>query len=153
MSWRSLTREEPELADKGRRRFERDGVPMAFMATVTERGTARLSPVCPIFCDDEIYLSVGAHTPKCRDLTLRGTYALHAFLGPHDEEFQISGSARLVQSEDEKYRVHQAIAFPVFNTHDPVFCLLVERCLWAYWDAPSEKPGQRRTWRNLETKE
>jgi hypothetical protein len=49
-----------------------------------------LAPVCPIFCEDHVYLSVGAGTPKKDDLRLRQHYVLHAFLGNNDEEFQIA---------------------------------------------------------------
>ena len=148
MSWAQLLRSEPELAARGRRLLERAGVPMAFVATVSNRGEPRLAPVCPIFSGDEVYLSIGAHTPKACDLRQDGRYVLHAFLGDEDEEFQISGAAELVEAADEIRRVHESIAFPVYNAADPVFRLNVGRCLWSRWETPAERPSERRVWRS-----
>ena len=155
MSWGLLVDSEPELAAKGRRLFERrgekggesGGVPLGYLATVSKAGDARIAPVCPIFCDNDVYLSVGRHTPKAHDLALVRSYALHAPLATHDEEFQISGAAELVTSTAEARRVHAAIAFPVFSAADPVFRLAVLRCLWSLWDEPAERPSRRLTWR------
>ena len=148
MSWAALAASEPELADAGRRLLAgADGVPIAFLATSSADGRPRISPVCPIFWDNELYLSVGAHTPKVRDLLANGGYALHAFLRERDEEFQVSGQAVHITEQNERRQVHQAIQFPVFNADDPIFRLELRRCLWSRWDAASERPSQRRVWR------
>ncbi len=148
MSWTALSDADPELAAAGRRLLERDGrAPIAFIATVSARGLPRLSPVGPIFSAGEIYLSIGAHTPKARDLANNGRYALHAVLGRRDEEFQMSGVAAPVTDKAERRAVHAAILFPVFNPDDPVFRLGVEWCAWSRWDGPSERPSFRRYWR------
>ncbi len=146
MSWAVLLTSDPDLAAVGRRLLGREGIPIAFLATVTPLRRARISPVYPIFAGDELYLSIGAHTPKAGDLASNGTYALHAFLGEHDEEFQVSGRAHLVEDHAERTRAHSAIQFPVYNVADPVFRLDVDRCLWSRWDGPAERPSQRRSW-------
>lgn len=147
MSWKTLGEMNPELQQKGLRLLVRDGIAFAFLSTVGAAGQARISPVSPIFCDDDMYLSIGDHTPKARDLKIRKTYALHALLGTHDEEFQISGKVNLIVSRAERENVHEAIKFPAYNRDDPVFRLDVTRCLWSYWESPAEKPSKRVVWR------
>jgi hypothetical protein len=111
-------------------------------------GRPRMTAVCPIFSGEDLYLSVGAETPKRFDLVRDGRYVLHAPLGESDEEFQISGRATLVVDRYERRAVHAVIPFS-FQLSDPVFALKIDRCLWAIW----EKPGQpdtrpiRRIWR------
>jgi hypothetical protein len=148
MTWTRLEAEDPGLAAAGERLLGgSDGVHIGFLATVSVHGGARISPVCPIFSDGDVYLSIGAHTPKAGDLRRTGVYALHAFLGEKDEEFQCSGHATVVEDSAERSRVHRAIRFPSFDRDDPVFRLSVDRAFWAKWDGPSERPSQRRAWR------
>jgi ribosomal protein S18 acetylase RimI-like enzyme len=104
--------------------------------------------VCPIFRGEHLYLSVGAHTPKARDLRERSGWALHAFLGESDEELQLSGQAAEVHDAGERAAVHDAIPFAAFQRDDPIFRLDLERALWVHW----ERAGQpdtvavRRRW-------
>jgi hypothetical protein len=142
-SWTDFARDAPALADAGRRRLVgADGVAIGFLGTVTAGGEPRMAPVCPIFCGDHLYLSVGAHTPKVTDLCDRHSFVLHAFLGPNDEEFQVTGTATLVLQATERSAVHRAIPFKAFNTDDPVFRLSIDRALWVHWERVGE-PGTR----------
>ena len=82
---------------------------------------------------------------------LDGTYALHAFLGQNDEEFQIRGSVQEVTNPPERWAVHEAIPFPSFDADDPIFRLDVRGCLWVSWERVGE-PGTkalRRRWPEL----
>jgi hypothetical protein len=88
-----------------------------------------------------LYLSVGEVAPKRFDLADDRRYALHAFLGRDDEEFQVSGRTTLATDAAERDRVHAAITFQ-FQPADPIFTLHVERCFWSYW----EKVGQPGTY-------
>lgn len=134
-SWAEFARAAPELAAAGRGRLVgSDGVAIGFLASVSARSRPHLSPVCPIFCGDDLYLSAGAHTPKAADLRASRAYALHAFLGANDEEFQIAGRATEVGDDAERARVHAAIPFAAFKRTDPIFRLDVERALWVYWE-------------------
>ena len=72
-----------------------DGVAIAFLATARRDGRPHLSPVCPIFCDADLFLSASERTPKVRDLRDGGGFVLHAFLGEHDEELHEDISRRL----------------------------------------------------------
>lgn len=125
-----------------------DGVAIGFLATVTKSNAPRLSPVCPIFCGDDVYLSVGAATPKVEDLRARTAYVLHAFLGEDDEELQFSGIASEVTDSGERAAVHQAIPFAAFEKGDPIFRLRVDRSLWVYWERAGQPDTRavRRRW-------
>ena len=113
------------------------------------RGAPHLSPVCPIFCGEDLYLSAGAGTPKAGDLRASGVYVLHAFLGASDEEFQLAGRAVEVAEPEERAAVHAAIPFKAFQRSDPIFRLGVERALWVYWERAGQPDTKavRRRWR------
>ncbi len=146
--WSDFEASAPDLAAAGRRRLVGgDGVAIGFLATVSVSGRPRIAPVCPIFCGDHLYVSAGARTPKVADLRDRHGYALHAFLGENDEEFQIGGTATEVLDEDERAAVHEAIPFAAFERSDPIFRLDVERALWVHWERvgqPDTKAVRRR---------
>ena len=137
--WGEFARAAPDLASAGEKLFRRFEV--AYLATVRRDGTPRMAPVCPIFAEGALYLSVARSSPKRLDLLRTGDYALHACLGENDEEFQVWGRGTLIEDPAERSRVHKAIRFQ-FKREDPVFRLDVERCLWGYWENVG-KPGTR----------
>ena len=148
-SWASFERDAPEFGSAGRRLLVgADGVAIAFLATVGRDGSPHLSPVCPIFSGENLYLSAGGRTPKAADLRDSGGYVLHGFLGADDEEFQIAGRAVYVSDAAEREQVHRAIAFGSFDVTDPIFLLSIDRALWVYWERVGQ-PGTkaiRRRW-------
>jgi len=140
MNWIEFSAAEPDLAAAGMRLLQRDSdIALGFLATVGR--ALHLAPVCPIFCDGAIYLSVGATTPKRRDLDFDGRYVLHALLGTSDEEFRIAGTAQRIDAAAERSRVHAAIRF-VFGADDPIYRLDIESAMWGYWQ-DAGKPGTR----------
>jgi hypothetical protein len=148
-SWSELERAAPDFAAAGRRLLVgSDGVAIGFLASVSAQATPHLSPVCPIFCGADLYVSAGAHTPKAGDLRATGRYVLHAFLAAEDEEFQIAGRACEVGDPSERAAVHAAIPFAAFRTGDPIFRLSVERALWVHWERPGrpDTKAVRRRW-------
>lgn len=133
-SWAELKSAEPLFAEAGERLFiGADDVAIGFFTT-TSKDIPRISPVCPVFHANDIYLVAGAATPKIKDLQTNPHYALHAFLGENDEEFRISGRADLVLDLSERSAVHKAIPFASFEKHDPIFRLGVTSILWVYWE-------------------
>jgi hypothetical protein len=138
----------PAFAAAARRLFVgADGVAIGFLATVSAAARPHLAPVCPVFCGDDLYLVAAAHSPKTADLRADGAFALHAFLGANDEEFQLAGRAREVTAAEERAAVHAAIPFASFRRDDPIFRLGVERALWVYWERagqPDTKAVRRR---------
>jgi hypothetical protein len=147
--WADLESGAPEFSAAGRRLMVgEDGVAIAFLATAGRHGGPHLSPVCPIFCGSDLYLSAGERTPKVRDLREGKCYVLHAFLGEHDEEFQIAGRATEVTDASERRAVHDAIPFPAFEPEDPIFRLSVQRALWVFWERAGRPDTRavRRRW-------
>ena len=141
MNWRKFASEAHEFAAAGRRLLTGDdGISIGFIATA-RNNRPHLAPVCPFFHDDGLYLSATARSPKARDLQDNGRYTLHAFLGSGDEEFQVSGRARLIVEPGERTTVHAAIPFASSSVSDPLFELTAESALWVYW----ENPGQADT--------
>jgi len=141
MDWHELERAAPDFAAAGIRLLAQgDGAPIGFLATAHR--ALHLAPVCPIFCDGAIYLSVGATTPKRRDLDRDGRYVLHAFLAPRDEEFRIAGRATLVADGGDRVCVQDAIRFGAFGRDDPIYRLGIDRVMWGYWENAG-KPGTR----------
>lgn len=134
MSWENFKRKSPELAKSGERLLKSDGtVAIGFLSTCSNN-RPHIAPVCPIFCETDIYICAAENSPKTKDLRRGGNYTLHAFLGKNDEEFQTSGKAREVSGEEEKASVHSSIPFASFDKSDPIFCLNIDRVLWAYWE-------------------
>lgn len=146
--WSAFEHTAPDFAAAGRRLLTgKDGVAIGFLASVSAAQVLHLAPVCPIFCDGNLYLSAGGPTPKTNDLRGTQRYVLHALLGANDEEFQVAGQATEVHDASERADVHTAIRFGAFNRADPVFHLHVERALWVFWERvgqPDTKPIRRR---------
>ncbi len=148
-SFAALEAEAPEFGAAARRLFVgADGVAIGFLATVSAHGLPHLSPVCPIFCGEDLYLSAGARTPKAADLRAPGVYVLHAFLAANDEELQLAGRAVEVDGARERAAVHAAIPFAAFQKSDPIFRLGIERALWVFWERVGQPDTRavRRRW-------
>ncbi len=138
-SWVVFAEAAPEFAKAGKRLLVGDdGFPIAFLATANDAGVPHISPVCPIFSGGDLYLSASGRTPKVQDLRGNGRYALHAFLGESDEEFQLRGVASEILDRDERSAVHAAIPFASFDREDPIFRFWIEAAIWVYW----ERAGQ-----------
>ncbi len=149
LSWGGFEAAAPDFAGALHRRLHAgiDGVAIAYLATVSAAGHPHLSPVCPIFCGDGVYVIAGAASPKTSDLRATGRYVLHAFQGANDEETQVAGPAHEVLSQDERLAVHAAVRFAAFKRDDPIFALGIERALWTYWEnvaKPDTRPVRRR---------
>ena len=148
-SWTEFAESAPDFAAAGKRLLVgEDGVAIAFLGTAQPAGILHLAPVCPVFCGPELYLSAAAKSPKVRDLRTDGRYALHAFLGPNDEEFQLRGTATATVDAAERARVHEAIPFPSFERDDPIFRFAINSVLWAFWERVGQPDTQvvRRRW-------
>ncbi len=141
MNWTEFQRVAPDFAAAGIRLLtQHDGIAIGFIATVHQ--ALHLAPVCPIFCAPGVYLSVGASTPKRRDLDRDGRYVLHAFLAANDEEFRIAGRAERIDDSQLRTRVHRAIRFGAFDLDDPIYRLGIESSMWGYWKQVG-RPGTR----------
>lgn len=140
--WSEFRERAPDIVRDAQALLSPDGEePRGFLATVSAAGQPRLSPVCRIFCGDDIYISTAMHTLESKDLAQDGSYVLHAFLGEGDEEFQLSGHAELITDEAHRARVQDEFSFPAFDRDVPVFELLISRALRATWIADRDPQG------------
>jgi hypothetical protein len=141
LSWAEFARAAPDFAAAGMRLLvQGDGVAIGFLASVG--AGLHLAPVCPIFCVDAVYVSVGRRTPKRRDLDADGRFVLHALLGRNDEEFRIDGRASIVSAERVRAAVHAAIRFGAFDRADPIYRLDIGAAMWGFWENVG-RPGTR----------
>jgi hypothetical protein len=143
-TWSDLERSQPEMAQVLRTLLGR--IPIAYLATVRRDGSPRVHPVCPILAGEGMYVAVAGESapqpsPKRFDLARDGRFALHAMPGDRDDEFYVTGRARLVEASIERRLVADAAHFTVHDD-DWVFELGIAFAMTAYW----EKIGQPDTY-------
>lgn len=93
-TWNGFAAAAPELADHGRRLFERYGTGEALLATVRGDATPRIHPINIAIVDGRLLGFLIAGSAKLGDLAADGRYALHAHQDrsePH--EFLVRGHA------------------------------------------------------------
>lgn len=149
-TWDEFAAADPELAAFGQALIHRYGQAIGFVATVRhDDGGPRVHPVCPIFCDGRVYVTIPRVSPKTRDLRSNPRYMFHAFPDREDPEFSMRGTARLVTDPDERRAVAQAATFATgVRDDEDVFCLDIARAdstTWAHW-ATAETYPERRRW-------
>jgi hypothetical protein len=95
VSWGEFKQHRPDLAQAGRELFCQFGVGLAFLATVQRSGAPRLHPICVILSDDAV-CGLIIPSPKLHDLERDGSYALHSYPCPHNEDaFYLGGRAEI----------------------------------------------------------
>lgn len=141
--WGAFARESPDLAEAGLRLFTNDGI--GWLATVRRDGAPRLHAIVPIFAAGRVGVFIPDTSPKRHDLLRDGRYALHAPLGPSDEEFSIRGHAGLVSDANARATMVAAAGHTIRDS-DLLFEFNIERCLWAIWEnvgQPNTRPIRR----------
>ena len=150
-SWSDLENARPDLAGHGRRLFqiEDPAAPVAaglgYLATVrAEDGGPRVHPISPAILDGRLYAFIVRTSPKRRDLSTDPRFALHSWPVPfeenafRDEEFYVTGRARLVEDDAMRQRVAGAVG-DAPETGD-VFEFDIDRVLF------KARPGGRLTY-------
>ena len=137
ITWTEFERQQPALADAGRRQFYQFGIGLAFLATIRRDGGPRVHPVCPVISPAGLHLLISAG-PKQQDLRRDGRYALHSETCPpprHDDGFAIIGRAREVTEAETAGVVRRQVlaerdgkVWPGFD-EEVIFELRLERCL------------------------
>jgi hypothetical protein len=148
-SWAEFAAADPELAAFGHERIHQSGQAIGFLATVRHNdGGPRVHPVCPIFAEGLVYVTIPRVSPKTRDLQRNARYMLHSFPDHEDPEFSIRGRARLVTDTAERNRVAEAATFATgVQDDEDVFCLDIERAdstTWENWAQADTRPIRRR---------
>jgi hypothetical protein len=106
---------------------------IVFLASLRREGAPRLHPVVPIFAAGGLYVVIASDSPKRHDLRRDNRYALHASLGPDDEEFALDGTAHEVTEPADRAAV-VASANHTIRPADVVFELELSRCLHTVWE-------------------
>jgi hypothetical protein len=154
ITWTEFSRQQPALADAGRRQFYHFGIGLAFLATVRADGAPRVHPVCPVVSDAGLHLLIKAG-PKRRDLRRDGRYALHSENCPpprQDDGFAVAGRAKQVTDaalrQDLRARVlteRDGNVWPSFE-EDTIFELVIERALLTLTQADGQFPAGPTIW-------
>jgi len=143
LRWSEFEAESPALAEAGRALLYHHEVGLGYLATVRADGGPRLHPVCPTLANGGLYVFIGNHSPKLRDLLRDGRYALHSFPIPEgDDEFYVTGRALRVDDAEVRRVVYDVYtATGAHTSDDTLFELLLERALHAkYGPRPSWPP-------------
>lgn len=103
-SWSKFALQAPVLADAGRRLLYQDGdIANAFLATVAPDGGPRVHPICPVIAGDDLWLFIVNMSPKYRDLSRNGRFALHSLpTRAGGEEFYLRGTATPIDDAGQK---------------------------------------------------
>ena len=154
ITWTEFSRQQPALADAGRRQFYHFGIGLAFLATVRPDGAPRVHPVCPVISEAGLHLLIVAG-PKRQDLRRDGRYALHseACPPPHqDDGFAVAGRVSEVTGAAQRQAVRDQILaerdgkiWPSFD-EDVIFELGIERALLTLTQADDQLPAGPTIW-------
>ena len=155
ITWTDFSRQQPALADAGRRQFYQFGIGLAFLATVRPDGAPRVHPVCPVISDAGLHLLIVAG-PKRQDLRRDGRYALHSEACPpprQDDGFAVAGLAREVTDAAVQRAVRARVlderdgtVWPSFD-EDVIFELVIERALLILTKADGPFPAGPTIWK------
>ncbi|MEP7214987.1 MAG: pyridoxamine 5'-phosphate oxidase family protein [Anaerolineaceae bacterium] len=149
-TWREFAAAEPEMAKDGRDLFYRVGIGLGYLATVRKDGGPRLHPFCPVIAGAGIYGFILNHSPKKLDLERDGRYAIHSFPAEEvDDEFYITGTARLVTDEAEYSAAKASYEASGGKTDDgeTLFEFLVDSAMYAKYEARPSWPPVYSKWK------
>ena len=125
------------------------GPGLAYLATVRQDGGPRIHPICPVQEAGSLFAFI-VNSPKRADLLRNGHYALHSFpLPERDDEFFLSGRARVVEDAAIKQTVNDAIAAQGTTHGDDelLFELEIDRALHSAYEERSSWPPKYSKWR------
>ena len=96
MTWKVFADQAPEIATLAYEKLNRK---IAYLATLRKDGSPRLHPVTPFIANGMLYIFTEPSSPKIRDLTRDGRYALHCSVGGGGPlvEIEVSGEAVVIQ--------------------------------------------------------
>lgn len=137
-SWHDLEIAAPDIARAGRQLLEDDSdrPGVAFLATVGADARPRMHPFIPAIIDGRLWAFVIV-SPKLRDLDRNGSYAIHSCLGPDDESFLVSGTARRDADTQHRELVGGHMPYSDIDERHVLYEFDVDRALWTTWTTPT----------------
>jgi general stress protein 26 len=112
MSWKVFEEDSPELA---RLCYEKLNRKIAYLATVKQDGSPRLHPVTPFIGNGILFIFTEPSSPKIRDLSRDGRYAMHCTVGGEGPliEILVSGKAVAITNPRVREQAENIAASPV----------------------------------------
>jgi hypothetical protein len=99
VTWRDLEAAAPELARRGRERLETTSI--ALLGTLRRDGSPRISPIEPVFYEDELLFGAMVWSLKVRDLERDPRCVVHSTVtGPSAGEPELKLYGRAETAED-----------------------------------------------------
>jgi hypothetical protein len=135
MIWRDFELAAPELARRGRDRFERTGV--VLVGTLRRDGSPRISPVEPYFVRGHLLLGMMSRSGKARDLLRDPRCSIHSSISDvngSEGEFQVLGRAVLVDDDEVRRADDSAWWHQVPPEACRVFSIEIDRATLVDWD-------------------
>jgi hypothetical protein len=134
MIWRDLEVAAPELARRGRDRFERTGV--VLVGSLRGDGSPRISPVEPYFVAGHLLLGMMSRTGKAQDLMRDPRCSVHSSISDvngSEGEFQLLGRAVLLE-DDEIRRADDSTWWQQLAPEaSRVFSIEIDRATFVEW--------------------
>ena len=156
ITWTEFERQQPALAEAGRRQLYQVGIGLGFLATVRPDGGPRVHPVCPVISAAGLHVLIVAG-PKQADLRRDGRYALHSETCPpprEDDGFAIIGQATEVIDPAMRAGVRghldaerEGKLWPTID-QDALFELSLDRCLLNLTQPDGTFPPGPTIWRS-----
>jgi hypothetical protein len=110
VTWDEFAERAPELAERGRARFEATG--LSLVGSIRSDGTPRISPVEPLVLDGRLYLGMMWQSLKARDLIRDPRVLVHSCISNKDGsdgEFKLRGKVADVTDPAERIRYADAV--------------------------------------------
>jgi hypothetical protein len=146
VTWGQFAAAEPKLAEAGRALFYTYGVGLAFLATVRPDGGPRLHPIVMLIAEGGLFAFV-VPSPKRDDLQRDARYAMHAMPPENtDDEFYVTGRARLIEDPDRRKTVVEAYPNKVVDEW-LLFEFEIDRVLHAAYRHRGDWPPTYTRWR------
>jgi len=111
MRWADVEAKQPRLAALGREKLGERGV--VLVGTIRRDGSARISPVEPLFWEGELWLPMGLGSTKAKDLMRDPRILVHSIVTSRDGtegEYKVRGRATLETDLDLNARAAETIS-------------------------------------------
>lgn len=148
-TWSEFAESAPDVAQAASALLTVPGSGYGYLATVDLRGAPRIHPIMPVWAAGSMFAFIEP-SPKLRDLTRDGRYALHSTGSEDvDDELMIAGRAVVCDDGAVRARAVEACAF-VPSARTCLVELLLERVMWAHYEPRGVFPPRYVVWREPE---